>query len=39
MRQTFEMGESTDEPDKRPGPGRLVPEPALSIGKRSPCAN
>ena len=42
MRQTFEMGESTDEPnepDERPGPGRLIPDPALSIGKRSPCAN
>jgi hypothetical protein len=36
------MGESTDEPnepDERPGPGRLIPDPALSIGKRSPCAN
>jgi EmrB/QacA subfamily drug resistance transporter len=39
MRKTFEMGESTDEPKERLGPGQLIPEPALSIGKRSPCAN
>jgi len=39
MRQTFEMGETTDEPTESVGPGQLVLEPALSIGKRSPCAN
>jgi EmrB/QacA subfamily drug resistance transporter len=39
MRQTFEMGETTDEPKESVGPGQLVLEPALSIGKRSPCAN
>jgi hypothetical protein len=39
MRQTFEMGETVDEPKERPGPGQLIPEPAIGIGKRSPCAN
>ena len=39
MRQTFEMGETVDEPKERPGPGQLIPEPVIGIGKRSPCAN
>ncbi len=39
MRATFEMGESTDEPAQLAAPGQLVLEPALSIVKRSPCAN
>jgi EmrB/QacA subfamily drug resistance transporter len=39
MRQTFEMGETVEEPKERPGPGQLVPEPVMGIGKRSPCAN
>ncbi|HEX7498343.1 MAG TPA: MDR family MFS transporter [Candidatus Limnocylindrales bacterium] len=39
MRQTFEMGETVDDPKERPGPGQLIPEPVIGIGKRSPCAN
>jgi len=39
MRQTFEMTEPADEPAQLAAPGQLVLEPALSIGKRSPCAN
>jgi EmrB/QacA subfamily drug resistance transporter len=39
MRQTFEMTEPADESAQLVAPGQLVLEPALSIGKRSPCAN
>ena len=39
MRVTFDEVEPVSEPSLPLRPGQLVPEPALAIGKRSPCAN